>query len=219
MAVGTTTRMVHETHFKVRNLDAEILAQFYRVLKPGGYLCLYMPPMQKTALGIWRTVIEAADEVGFAAVREVAWVKGRSMGYRWTGAHEPIFCFCKPLPGGKFPPCEDKAATSVVECSSRLGNDRTPYTDHDSENAEFLNTEKPLAVARHLLRVTKDPGGILLDCFAGAGGACVAAHEAGMSYIAAEWSERTVQHLLMPRLARAGAPATAVYAVATAEVA
>lgn len=212
MAVGTTTRMVHEQHFQVRNLDVEIIAQFHRVLKPGGYLCLYMPPMQKTSLHIWRQVLEAVDGVGFLAVREVVWSKGRSMGYRWTGAHEPVLCFAKPLPGGKFAPCEDKAATSIIECSSRLGNDRTPYTDWtegDESKPQFHNTEKPTPVARHLLRVAKDPGGLLLDCFAGTGHAAAVAHEFGMHYVAVESEGRAVEHLLIPRLTRAGAPPSA----------
>lgn len=207
MAVGTTTRMVHETHFKVRNLDCEAIAHFYRVLKPGGYLCLYMPPMQRTALGIWRQVLEAADEVGFLAVREVVWEKGRTMGYRWTGAHEPILCFAKGI-GKKqaFAPCDDKAATSIVKVARLRDEQRTRYVDFvegDESKPQYHNTEKPVEVAAHLLRVAKDPGGILLDAFTGSGHACIAAKKVGMDYLAIEYEERAVQALLVPRLERA----------------
>lgn len=209
MAVGTTTRMVHEQHFQVRNLDAEILAHFYRVLKPGGYLALYMPPMQKTAVRIRRDVDVACEEVGFVTVRETTLKKPRSMGYRWTGTTEPVWCYCKPLnASGKLPPCEDKAATNFLDLTSEWprGDRRTPFTDYveGGDLPRYLNTEKPKEAARHLLRVARDPDGILLDCFAGSGHAATVAPEFGMYYIAIEREARTVQHLLIPRLVRDG---------------
>lgn len=209
-AIGTTTRMVKETHFKTRNLDAEIIAHFYRVLKPGGWLCLWMPPMQRTAVRIRRDVETACEAVGFVTVREVTVKKPRSMGYRFTGTTEPIWAYCKPLnASGKLPPCEDKAATNFLDLSNvwPRGDRRTRYTDGVEGSDElplYHNTEKPVEASDYLLRVCKDPGGLLLACFAGTGPDCIAAKKAGMDYLAVEYEERAVERLLVPRLVRAG---------------
>src|SRR5688572_22854876 len=45
----TTQRMVTSQHFQTRNLDQRAVSEFYRILRPGGYLCLYVPPMQRSA--------------------------------------------------------------------------------------------------------------------------------------------------------------------------
>lgn len=220
-AVGTTTRMTSQTFYATRDVDVALMKELSRVLRDDGYLCLYVPPLATTSHDIWLQVLGAAKEAGLTAVREVVWKKARSMGYRWTGTHEPIFCFVKNPK--KLPPCGDRSAVSFVEHSGRLGKLRTPYTDFDAEGfqalvdehgskkgipkairnafpGQFHDTEKPVEVADHLLRVAGEPGQFVLEVFAGTGHACVAAKKAGMFYVAVEGESRTVRKCLAPRL-------------------
>lgn len=223
---GQTTRMTTNSYFEERDVDGELMREFFRVLKPGGYLALYAPPFQRTALRIWITMLSAVEDAGFDGVRRITWHKDRSMGYRWTTTTEPVFCFVKPLPGGRLPPCDDRKATDYVRASAPRGKKRTPFMDYTEEDqaewdrlvalhgkparipreerkrlkGRYHDTEKPVDVARHVLRVAKDPGGIMMEVFAGTGHACVAASEFGMSFLAVELSERVVTHCLVPRM-------------------
>lgn len=139
----------------------------------------------------------------------------------------------------KLPECDDRQATDFIEAATIKGSNRTPYTDWtDADQAKwdaaaikyggqgeiprevrktlpgrYHDTEKPVEVARHLLRVAKKPGALLVEVFAGTGHACVVAKEFNMDFLALEGNPRTVTRCLAPRLEAAGVRVNAIIEV------
>jgi adenine-specific DNA-methyltransferase len=65
---------------------------------------------------------------------------------------------------------------------------------------EPFATPKPERLMERIIRISTDPGDIVLDCFAGSGTTAAVAHKMGRRWIAIERSRDTVQTFTEPRL-------------------
>jgi len=141
---GTTTRMAGAgtRWFSTPDLPAEVLAEIWRALRPGGVFLCWLPPMQEAAAKQWRVLGELMD-LGFRPLREITWVKGKGPGYGWAPASEPCFAFYKP--GQGRPAFHDLSTTNVLQHPRLSPAAKTPYTDFTTQDEAAWQT----ALERH----------------------------------------------------------------------
>lgn len=145
------------------------LTECSRVLKPGAPVCLFID---------WRQLPAMTDafQAGGMSWRGIAvWDKGPG---------------CRPTPGGPANQCE------YIVWGSRGAWDRKSekgvYTSagvfqHTAPREREHQTEKPVALMRQIVRIV-DPGGLIIDPFAGSGTTGVAALREGYRFIGCEMS-------------------------------
>lgn len=61
-------------------------------------------------------------------------------------------------------------------------------------------TPKPERLLQRIIHIATEPGGIVLDCFAGSGTTAAVAHKMGRRWVTIEWSAETVAKFALPRL-------------------
>lgn len=169
------------------------ISEYYRVLRPGGSLYMF------TAVEDNGRFIQQAVRRGFEKRNVIAAVKKNPVPSlsrkNWRNGFESCFYVVKPPAscrqkkmGGSKKRTTPKYTFNFIsqqECVNvfhyALGK---KATDHP--------TEKPLALIQRLVRVSSNPGDLVLDPFMGSGTTAVAAKMLGRAYLGFETDPRYV---------------------------
>jgi adenine-specific DNA-methyltransferase len=73
-----------------------------------------------------------------------------------------------------------------------IWDDIRPVQSQALERADYP-TQKPLALLDRLIRLTSDPGDIVLDCFSGSGTTCIASQQIGRRWIGSDINKGAIQ--------------------------
>lgn len=125
----------------------------------------------------------AFEAVGFQFHRLLVWDKGRGTPNRW---YMPNVEFALYLWRGNARPINDCGSKALVACPPM--DVSAAYLPDDLPIEERIGhaTEKPVPLVRRWVVNSTDPGGLVLDPFAGTGSTVVAAIEAGRRVVAIE---------------------------------
>lgn len=168
------------------------LEEVKRVLKPTGSMWIFGTYHN---LGIINVMCQI---LGIEMINEVVWYKRNAFpnlsGRRLTASHESLlWAHC----GGakrRYYFNYDYAKSDSLECDSLKHPGKQMRTVWDIPNNKARSetkwgshpTQKPLRILERMIRLTAQPGQILLCPFAGSGSECVAAKKCGLSYIGYE---------------------------------
>lgn len=166
MSVGTTRprNLKGGFDFETKELDEELLAELFRVLKPGGHLWLFAPAAALTNLSDTATYNEQQRQLfiqcGFRFNKVFIWDKvSIGMGYVGRARHELIYHFSKGklnnLGGFSRKPNPQHYIHDVLTAKVPRGKNR------------YHQTAKPPELICDLLQFSTDVGGTVLDPFAG----------------------------------------------------
>ena len=185
----------------------EWLKELERVLKPGGVMYLW----HNQILTIAELLRMIQEETSFSLRSFCVWDKGD--GYR-TFAWKNRTPDCGTAPRKWFPVCEYCLHFFKRE-DKKTGKKESRYTHHcDADHRDIWHEpmvptsgrlhicQKPIKILRRLIRVSSNPGEMVLDCFMGSGSTGVAALLEGRDFIgiekepgyytkAQEWIEQT----------------------------
>lgn len=161
---------------------AEWLKLARRALKQDGYACVF---------GNWRslpTLLYAFAKIKWQVDSLMVWDK------EWIGPAGPrqlrptyeVVLFAG-MPKARI---DDRSASDVYRCRWMAGNSKT--TAHAAE--------KPVALMRHLVRLTTKPGGLVLDPFMGSGTTGEAAHLEGRRFLGMERETEYFHSIAVPRV-------------------
>jgi site-specific DNA-methyltransferase (adenine-specific) len=161
---------------------AEWLKLARRALTQQGFACVF---------GNWRslpTLLYAFAKIKWPVDSLMIWDK------EWIGPAGPrqlrptyeVILFAG-MPEAKI---DDRGASDVFRCRWMAGNSKT--TAHAAE--------KPVALMRHLVRLTTKPGMIVLDPFMGSGTTGEAAHLEGRRFIGIEREHEYFHDIAVPRV-------------------
>lgn len=139
----------------------------FRVLRAGGsLLCFHRWDVQET----FRVAIEAA---GFEIKSQVIWDRLAhgmgDLGASFAPQHDTIWFAIK----GAFSFPQDRPKSIIA--AMRLGGDQLIHPN-----------EKPIHLMRQLVRAVVEPGGTVLDPFAGSGATGTACRDVGVNFIGIE---------------------------------
>lgn len=169
------------------------LTECYRILKPGAPICIFSD---------WRQLPAATDALqagGFIWRGVAVWDKGpasRPMIGRFKAQ-------CEYIPWGSKGPMSDDRGVGCLDGCFRCQVD--PRDKHHQ-------TGKPVPVMEWLCSVC-EPGGLVLDCFAGSGTTGIAAIKTGRRFIMSELEpaycsitrDRIIEQMKQPALLGLGA--------------
>jgi len=136
------------------------IKQAYRVLKEGGTIYIF------TSDRLISYLIDILEEVGFTPKTTVVWHKTNpapSVRKRDYCSSTEYIVFAVKGEGYTFNWLGQEEMHNFYECPICMGDERTVHP-----------TQKPVALIRHLLRVSTDVGDKVLDPFAGSGTTAVA---------------------------------------------
>lgn len=161
---------------------AEWLKLARRALKQEGFACVF---------GNWRslpTLLYAFAKIQWPVDSLLIWDK------EWIGPAGPrqlrptyeVVIFAG-MPKAKI---DDRSASDVYRCKWMAGQMKT--TDHAAE--------KPVALMRHLIRLTTNPGDTVLDCFMGSGTTGEAAFLEKRKFIGIEREVEYFTGIAVPRI-------------------
>lgn len=150
-----------------------IIAEEYRILKPGGYFLMFSD---------WRQLPTATDAIQMGGISwrgVIAWNKGLGARAPHKGyfRHQCEFIVwgtkgpCLPQPDGPFPGCFER---------------------HVLQSDKYHIAGKPTALMEDLVDIVP-AGGIVLDPFAGSGTTCIAARRKGRRFIGIEKMKEYVE--------------------------
>ncbi|MEX2189609.1 MAG: site-specific DNA-methyltransferase [Bacteroidota bacterium] len=179
-----------------RAMLRRVFGEVFRVLAPGGRLCVNLANVgRKPYIPIHAYLAEDIISIGFAMRGEVIWNKSGSAGPStawgsWQSAsnptlrdvHEYILIFTK----GDF------TRPGVHGRSTITRDEFLEYTKSiwtfPAESAKRVGHPAPFPVElpRRLMQLYSFEGDIVLDPFAGSGTTCIAALQAGRSYVGYE---------------------------------
>lgn len=191
-AVGTTTRLKSRWFDTLSDVDiVMVLEALYPRLVQDAHLWVFADARLEYAL------VRALTHGRFGERRSGSytcwgswvWVKTGKMGMGYHGrrSHERILLFEKG-----WPKLNDRGVRDVIECpqpTAKLLDGREPYP-----------TEKPVDLLRLLVRVSTEPGQLVVDPFAGSGSTGVAAVLEGRRFAGCDASPDAVA-LAQERLA------------------
>jgi DNA modification methylase len=163
-----------------QKLLAGLMAELYRVLRQGGQLYIYL------AARYLSDAVRLAEAVGFRYRAKIVALKARPQpswtGHNYRSSYEECLYFSKGRPW-PFHFLGQSAMHNVL---------RLPYEPKASEHP----TEKRPAMIEPLIRVSSDPGQLVLDPFLGSGTTAVVAKSLGRHYLGIE---RQAEYLEMAR--------------------
>lgn len=138
--------------FETRDIDKELLAHMFRVLKPGAHFFSFLPADAKDTLDYNNRFIEMAKEAGFKFNKRFIWDKQRiGMGYNGRNRYEQIIFLSK---GDRHMPY-DLSIPDVLSHKSVRPEKRI----HDAE--------KPIELIKDIMRFCTKKNDVVLDPFAG----------------------------------------------------
>lgn len=199
-----------------RDLLRAVFAETYRVLAPGGRACINVANVgRKPYIPLHAYVIEDMTRVGFRMRGEIIWDKSASAGVStawgsWCSAsnptlrdvHEYILVFSK----GDFKRPRQQRVNTItkdqfLEYTKSLWSFPAESARRVKHPAPF-----PLELPRRLIQLYTFEGDVVLDPFNGSGSTCVAALEAGRTYVGyeinPEYAAVAEQRLAAARAAR-----------------
>jgi len=182
----------------------EIWAECFRILRPGGRLCINVPGIGRTPYHplhsyITNRILNTNYPHGEFMMRgEVIWNKGRSVGTStawgsWRSptnptlrdVHEYIIIFCKiyfNIPkNGIQPDIESKEFTEYTKS----------IWDFSTESAKRIGHPAPfpLELPQRFIKLYTFPGDLVVDPCCGSGTTCIAAAELGRRWIGVDISK------------------------------
>lgn len=176
----------HRSQFSQDLLILQTLDEAWRVLKPGG--ALYMFSSTQNA-GYF---VRKAEQRGFQFRSQIALVKKNPLPSwskrSWRSGHEVCFYVTKGRPK-TFNFLSQRELVNVYSHWSRQKETRHP-------------TEKPLELIERLVRVSSNPGELVVDPFLGSGTTAVAARKLDRRFVGFDLSEEYLE-MARDRLARA----------------
>lgn len=138
--------------FQTKDIDKELLAQMFRVLKPGAHFFSFLPADAKDTLDYNNQFIELAKETEFRFNKRFIWDKQRiGMGYNGRNRYEQIIFLSK---GDRHMPY-DLSIPDVLSHKAINPDKRT----HDAE--------KPVELIKDIMRFCTKKNDVVLDPFAG----------------------------------------------------
>lgn len=152
--VGNTRRRNRDKHigFKTRDIDPELLAQFHRVLKPGGHFFSFMSADAHHTIDYNNNFIRMAKMAGFQFNKRFIWDKQRiGMGYNGRNRYEQIIFLSK---GKRRMPCD----LSIPDVLSYKTINPAKRVHH---------AEKPIELIKDIMRFCTRKGETVLDPFGG----------------------------------------------------
>jgi DNA modification methylase len=138
--------------FKTRDIDEDLLAHMFRVLKPGGHFFSFLPADAKDTLDYNNRLIDMARKIGFHFNKRFIWDKLRiGMGYNGRNRYEQIIFLSK---GERHMPCDlsipDVLAHKSIHSSKRI---------HDAQ--------KPVELIKDIMKFCSNKNDVVLDPFGG----------------------------------------------------
>lgn len=157
--------------FDFDNLIRQLISEAYRVLKPGAGFYVF------TARETNARFIEMAVQRGFTYRNVIAMTKSPGPSY-YKNCWRSGFDLCMVLSKGRgkhrtFNFLEQSEMSNVYHYSPRLKVSKHP-------------TEKPIELIERIIRVSSNPGDLVVDPFLGSGTTAVAAKKLGRRYLGFE---------------------------------
>ena len=168
------------------------LEQAHRVLAPDGSLFFHIDWRESARC---RLMLEDIFGGPRHCINEIIWAYdfGARAKSRWPAKHDNIYWFAKNPDDFVFNHDEMDTIPYMapgLQTPERVARGKTP-TDvwwnsivptNGRERAGYA-TQKPLAIARRIVRVHSNPGDTVMDCFAGSGTTGEAAAENGRKFV------------------------------------
>lgn len=171
-AIGTTTRLQDWFPIFPNKRFLDLMVEFYRVLKSDRHC--YVMSDEETLYAMR----PAAEEAGFKWWKAVVWDKQTiGNGYHYRNGHE----FVVFLEKGNRPLRDRTRVRSVVALSGMRSGRGKRYP-----------TQKPVALIRHFLHQSVDPGMVVIDPFMGSGATLVAGVEERCEVWGADIEQRSL---------------------------
>lgn len=185
---GTTRKESGELSFETRDLDKDILSEFYRVLKEGAHCLIFVPSISGDTKAPLDKLIERAENAGLEFNKYLVWDKKKiGMGYNGRCRYEGVLFLSK----GKRRMPVDKSIPDLIPA------ERVSPSDRKHE------TEKPVNLLKQLVLFSTEEGEVVLDPFAGSGTTGVACAELNRNCVLIELEEEFVEHSILSRLSQA----------------
>lgn len=152
VATGTTRKKSNELTFRTKDIDLELLAEFERVLKPGGHFFSFLPADSAKTLDYNNRFINMAISSGFQFNKRFIWDKQCiSMGYNGRAKYEQVIFLSK----GKRQMPHDLSISDCIDCKRIAPANKI----HEAE--------KPVELLEALVKFCSREGDVILDPFAG----------------------------------------------------
>lgn len=177
LAIGTTRKKDNKWSFETKDLDKDLLVEFFRVLKPGGHFFSFLPADTERTLDFNNRQIGLAKRVGFVFNKRFIWDKVRiGLGYNGRARYEQIIFFSK----GKRRMPVDRSIPDLI--------------NHPRVNPakRIHESEKPLQLLLDLVYFGTNPKEWVFDPFAGSFNVSRAALQANRNSIAVERDKKFV---------------------------
>ena len=187
-----------------RRLLTDVFTDVYRVLVPGGRLCVNVANLgRKPYIPVHTFIIEDLLKIGYLMRGEVIWNKSASAGSStawgsWKSpsnptlrdVHEYIMIFCKESFGRKPP--EKREAT--IKRDDFLAWTKSVW-DFPTESARRVGHPAPfpLELPRRFIHLYTYQGEVVLDPFCGSGTTCAAAKMSDRHYVGYDLKEKYVE--------------------------
>ena len=157
--------------FDFDNLIRQLISEAYRVLKPGAAFYMF------TARETNARFLEMAVQRGFTYRNVIAMTKPPAPSY-YSNCWRSGFDLCMVLSKGKF-----KNRTFNFLEQSEMSN---VYHYNPRKKVSKHPTEKPTELIERMIRVSSNPGDLVVDPFLGSGTTAVAAKKLGRKYLGFE---------------------------------
>lgn len=165
--------------FETKDIDAELLREYFRVMKPGAHFFSFLPSDAQDTLESNNLFIQTAIREGFTFNKRFIWDKKViGMGYNGRNKYEQIIFMSK----GKRRMPQDQ---SIPDLLSHKKKNRYQFRVHDAE--------KPVELLMDLIKFSTTENEIVLDSFAGSFNIIEAALRLGRNCIAIEKEPRYIE--------------------------
>ncbi|NLN16650.1 MAG: site-specific DNA-methyltransferase [Firmicutes bacterium] len=177
-----------------RELLREVFAETYRVLVPGGRVCINVANVgRRPYIPLHSYIIQDMLDLGYLMRGEILWNKGASAGVStawgsWMSAsnptlrdvHEYILVFCKEAFGRK-----QESRDSTITRDEFLEFTKSIWT-FPTESARRVDHPSPFPVELpyRCIQLFTFAGDVVLDPFCGSGTTCIAALQTRRHYVA-----------------------------------
>jgi len=150
--MGTTRKKTNSLSYETKDLDVEMYAELYRVLKQGGHLFLFFSVDTEHTIDYNNNQLKMARQQGLIFNKRFIWNKEViGMGYNGRCQYEQIFFLSK----GKRHKPYDLSIPDLLSYKRPHAASRK----HESE--------KPVELIRDLIKISGKAGDVGLDIFAG----------------------------------------------------
>lgn len=152
VSMGTTRKTSNTLTYATRDLDSEMYAELWRVMKKSGHLFLFFSPDTEHTLPYNNTQLELAQAQGFTFNKRFIWDKMMiGMGYNGRCKYDQIFFLSK---GDRHKPYD-------LGVPDLLSHKRV------SAQARVHEAEKPVELIEDLIKIAGREGDVGLDLFGG----------------------------------------------------